>query len=84
MSLHSSAGEGGRLSSLLRVPILLTAGYCLSSGVFRDCWAEEEAGARQGFLPDRLFVSGEEQGSAAAIAVLPNSLALHGAPGHGS
>ena len=83
--LHgSSAVESGTLSSLLCVPISLTAGYCLLSGVFRACWVEDEARARHGILPDRLFVSGEEQGSAAATDTLPNSLDLQGAPGHRS
>lgn len=85
--LHgSSTVEGGMLSSLLFVPTSLTAGYCLTSAVFfRACWVEDEAEARQGMLPDSLFVSGEEQGlAAAAIAMLPNSLALQGTPGRGS
>lgn len=85
--LHgSSAVEGGTLRSLLCVPTSLTAGYCLTSAVFfRACWVEDVAGARQGMLPDSLFVSGEERGSvAAAIAMLPNSLALQGTPGRGS
>lgn len=79
---ESSTVEGSKLSSLLCVPKSLTAGYYLMSGVFRACWIGDEAGAKQVILPDRLFVSDKEQGSAVVIAHLPNSLPFQGAPGH--
>lgn len=50
------------LSSWLCVSFSLAALQCLMSGVFRACWTEGKAGARQGILPDLGFVSGKQQG----------------------